>query len=48
MHKASPVRWGIIGAGGIAKAFLYGLNNTDTGTLVAITRTQGQVKCLEA
>ena len=36
MPKTSPVRWGIIGAGGIAKAFLYGLNSTDTGTLVAI------------
>jgi predicted dehydrogenase len=34
--KTSPVRWGIIGAGGIAKAFLHGLNGTDTGTLVAI------------
>ncbi len=36
MPKTSPVRWGIIGAGGIANAFLHGLNSTDTGTLVAI------------
>ena len=36
MSRTSPVRWGIIGAGGIAKAFLYGLDSTDTGTLVAI------------
>lgn len=33
---ASPIRWGIIGAGGIAKAFLLGLNGTDSGKLVAI------------
>ena len=31
-----PIRWGIIGAGGIAKAFLLGLNGTDSGKLVAI------------
>ncbi|MEO7222181.1 MAG: Gfo/Idh/MocA family oxidoreductase, partial [Devosia sp.] len=34
--KTSPIRWGIIGAGGIAKAFLLGLNGTDSGKLVAI------------
>jgi predicted dehydrogenase/aryl-alcohol dehydrogenase-like predicted oxidoreductase len=34
--KNKPIRWGIIGAGGIAKAFLLGLNGTDSGTLVAI------------
>ncbi|HZY67361.1 MAG TPA: aldo/keto reductase, partial [Devosia sp.] len=33
---ASPIRWGIIGAGGIAKAFLLGLNGTDSGVLAAI------------
>lgn len=34
--KSSPIRWGIIGPGGIAKAFLLGLNGSDTGKLVAI------------
>jgi predicted dehydrogenase/aryl-alcohol dehydrogenase-like predicted oxidoreductase len=34
--KTSPIRWGIIGAGGIAKAFLLGLNGSRTGKLVAI------------
>jgi predicted dehydrogenase len=34
--KNKPIRWGIIGAGGIAKAFLLGLNGTDSGDLVAI------------
>jgi predicted dehydrogenase/aryl-alcohol dehydrogenase-like predicted oxidoreductase len=34
--RTLPVRWGIIGPGGIAKSFLYGLNSTDTGTLVAV------------
>ena len=34
--KTSPIRWGIIGAGGIAKAFVLGLNGTDSGKLVAI------------
>ena len=38
-----PVRWGIIGPGGIAKAFLLGLNDSDTGKLVAIgTRNPGK------
>ena len=36
MPKSSPIRWGIIGPGGIAKAFLLGLNGSDTGKLVAI------------
>ncbi len=34
--KNKPIRWGIIGAGGIAKAFLRGLNGTDSSDLVAI------------
>jgi predicted dehydrogenase/aryl-alcohol dehydrogenase-like predicted oxidoreductase len=34
--KTSPIRWGIIGPGGIAKAFLLGLNGSNTGKLVAI------------
>ena len=34
--STSPIRWGIIGAGGIAKAFRRGLEGTDSGTLVAI------------
>ncbi|MEO6396524.1 MAG: aldo/keto reductase [Devosia sp.] len=36
MTNNSPVRWGIIGPGGIAKAFLMGLNDSETGKLVAI------------
>ncbi|MEO6012210.1 MAG: aldo/keto reductase [Devosia sp.] len=36
MTTTSPIRWGIIGPGGIAKAFLLGLNSTDSGKLVAI------------
>ncbi len=34
--KTSPIRWGIIGAGGIARAFVLGLSGTDSGKLVAI------------
>jgi predicted dehydrogenase/aryl-alcohol dehydrogenase-like predicted oxidoreductase len=34
--NTSPIRWGIIGPGGIAKAFLHGLNGSDNGKLVAI------------
>ncbi|RYE07141.1 MAG: oxidoreductase [Hyphomicrobiales bacterium] len=34
--ETNPIRWGIIGAGGIAKAFLLGLNGSRTGKLVAI------------
>ena len=34
--ESSPIRWGIIGAGGIAKAFLLGLNGSRSGKLVAI------------
>ncbi len=34
--ETSPIRWGIIGAGGIAKAFLMGLDGSNTGKLVAI------------
>jgi len=33
---SSPIRWGIIGPGGIARAFLMGLEGTDSGRLVAI------------
>ena len=36
MAKTQPIRWGIIGPGGIAKAFLLGLNGTNSGRLVAI------------
>jgi predicted dehydrogenase/aryl-alcohol dehydrogenase-like predicted oxidoreductase len=36
MNTSKPIRWGIIGAGGIAKAFLLGLNDSRTGRLVAI------------
>jgi len=31
-----PIQWGIIAAGNIAKAFANGLDQTDTGTLVAV------------
>jgi len=34
--SADPIRWGIIGPGGIAQAFAAGLNDTDSGELVAI------------
>jgi predicted dehydrogenase/aryl-alcohol dehydrogenase-like predicted oxidoreductase len=34
--RTSPIRWGIIGAGGIARAFVRGLGDTDSGRLVAI------------
>lgn len=33
---AAPIRWGIIGAGGIARVFLRGLNGSGSGRLVAI------------
>ncbi len=36
MAKTRPLRWGIIGPGRIAQAFLLGLNGSNTGTLVAI------------
>ena len=36
MTDGKKVRWGIIGPGGIAKAFLGGLNDTESGELVAI------------
>ncbi|MEQ1771377.1 MAG: aldo/keto reductase [Devosia sp.] len=36
MTDTKPVRWGIIGAGGIARAFLLGLDDSRTGRLVAI------------
>lgn len=36
MAKSKPIRWGIIGPGGIAKAFLRGIQGSNTGTLVAI------------
>ncbi len=34
--ESSPVRWGIVGPGDIAKAFLGGVNHSRTGQLVAI------------
>lgn len=34
--SAAPLRWGIIGAGNIAKAFLRGLEGSTTGRLLAI------------
>jgi predicted dehydrogenase/aryl-alcohol dehydrogenase-like predicted oxidoreductase len=43
MAEASKVRWGILGPGGIAKAFAGGLAHSKTGALVAIaTRNPGK------
>ncbi|WP_127754158.1 aldo/keto reductase [Devosia sp. 1566] len=36
MTTTNPVRWGILGPGGIAKAFALGLAQAKSGTLVAI------------
>jgi predicted dehydrogenase/aryl-alcohol dehydrogenase-like predicted oxidoreductase len=43
MNLKVPVRWGILGPGGIAKAFAAGVTGSRTGTLVAIgTRNPGR------
>ncbi|RWC88362.1 MAG: oxidoreductase [Mesorhizobium sp.] len=36
MTESTPIRWGILGPGGIAKAFAGGVAGSRTGTLVAI------------
>ncbi|RUW91236.1 oxidoreductase, partial [Mesorhizobium sp. M8A.F.Ca.ET.059.01.1.1] len=36
MTVSTPIRWGILGPGGIAKAFAGGVAGSRTGTLVAI------------
>lgn len=43
MSENSKIRWGIIGPGGIAQAFLGGINDSETGVLSAIaTRNPGK------
>ena len=49
MVSTQPLRWGIIGPGGIAKAFTAGLAGSEKGRLVAIgTRNPGKPGLAEA
>jgi len=48
MTKTANIRWGILGPGSIAKAFLGGIQNSRTGELVAIgTRNPGKAGLAE-
>ncbi len=49
MTKTAKIRWGILGPGSIAKAFLGGIQNSRTGELAAIgTRNPGKAGLAES
>jgi predicted dehydrogenase len=48
MTKTAKIRWGILGPGSIAKAFLGGIQNSRTGELAAVgTRNPGKAGLAE-